>query len=103
MPTSSRFLGLAAVLSLLPLMSLPPAGAQSTALDVTSDTTEYCERLAAQVTNLVHVSHRPAPAEVADLSAEGSRMCDLGQTRAGIMRLRRAWMLMKQPDGQVPP
>ena len=34
------------------------------------------------------------PREVWDLSAEGQRMCDAGQTRGGIMRLREAIRIM---------
>ncbi len=37
-----------------------------------------------------------APPEVTSLSTEGQRMCGQGQTRSGIMRLRRALVLLKE-------
>jgi hypothetical protein len=41
----------------------------------------------------------PPPADVERLSGEGERLCDAGQTRGGILRLRRAWLLITHPDG----
>ena len=43
----------------------------------------------------------PPPQEVTFLSSEGQRMCDQGQTRGGILRLRRALVLMmhRSDDG----
>ncbi len=76
------------------------AGAQSNALEVTSDTPEYCVRLLDRVSNLVRVSPSPPPSDVTRLSAEGQRMCDQGETRGGILRLRRAWLLMTRLEGQ---
>ncbi len=65
------------------------AGASPVAADlpmaVTSDTPEYCatlQRLASAAPN--------ASAEVRRLIAEGQDMCDRGEIRGGIARLRRA-------------
>ena len=41
----------------------------------------------------------PVPREASDLTTEGQRMCDHGQTRGGIMRLRSALMIMEKDDG----
>jgi hypothetical protein len=101
MLSAKRFLGSAALLvSLASLAFAPsmPSGAQSSALEVTSDTPEYCLRLLDRLSDLVHASPTPPPAAVTNLSTDGQRMCDQGQTRAGIVRLRRAWMLMTNPD-----
>jgi hypothetical protein len=68
---------------------------QTGALEITSDTPEYCMHLLDLVSNLVRQSVVPPPHEVTDLSSEGQRMCDHGQTRGGIMRLRRALVLMQ--------
>nr|WP_294557412.1 hypothetical protein [uncultured Rhodopila sp.] len=69
-------------------------------VEVTSDTPEYCQYLHTRVDSQVHLASTPPPREVTDLSAEGERMCEHGQTRGGIMRLRRAlWLLMHDDRG----
>ena len=69
-------------------------------VEVTSDTPEYCQYLHTRVDSQVHLASTPPPREVTDLSAEGERMCEHGQTRGGIMRLRRAlWLLMHDGGG----
>jgi hypothetical protein len=82
-------LGLAAV-----LVSATPVLGQPAPQRVTSDTPEYCLRLSDRVSELVRVTSPPPPEEVTALSSEGHRMCDQGQTRGGILRLRRALMMM---------
>jgi hypothetical protein len=71
-----------------------PAASQPPPQRVTSDTPEYCLLLLDRVSQMVRVAGSPAPQEVASLSNEGQKMCDQGQTRGGILRLRRALMLM---------
>jgi hypothetical protein len=80
-------LGLAAV-----LVGATPVLGQPAPQRVTSDTPEYCLRLSDRVSELVRVTSPPQ--EVTSLSTEGQRMCDQGQTRGGILRLRRALMMM---------
>jgi len=65
---------------------------------VTTDTPQYCLQLLDQVSELARIKMHP-PEEVTDLSTEGQRMCDQGQTRGGIMRLRRALVLLRQGAG----
>jgi hypothetical protein len=72
-----------------------PATCQSTPAQVTTDTPQYCLLLLDRVSELVRINTHP-PEEVTDLSTEGQRMCDQGQTRGGIMRLRRALALLRQ-------
>lgn len=72
--------------------------AQPRDLEVTSDTPEYCLRMLDRLSDQVRLSQSPPPPEVIHLSTEGHRMCDQGQTRAGIMRLRQAWMMMTHPN-----
>ncbi len=43
---------------------------------------------------MVRVAEAPPPQEVMVLSSEGQRMCDQGLTRGGILRLRRALVLL---------
>jgi hypothetical protein len=61
---------------------------------ITSDTPQYCLHLLDQVSEMVRVADTPPPQEVMALSSEGRRMCDQGLTRGGILRLRRALVLM---------
>ena len=72
----------------------PPLASQPPPQRVTSDTPEYCLHLLDRVSEMVRVASSPPPQEVTFLSSEGQRMCDQGQTRGGILRLRRALMLM---------
>ena len=71
-----------------------PVVSQSPPQRVTSDTPQYCLHLLDRVSELVRVAGSPPPQEVVYLSSEGQRMCDQGQTRGGILRLRRALLLM---------
>ncbi len=90
--------GLVICLCVVVVGSSMPGSAQSTPLEVTSDTPEYCLRLLARLNDLVHISPAPPPPEVIRLSTDGQRMCDQGQTRGGILRLRRAWLLLAHPE-----
>lgn len=117
----SRTLGISATPGSAPPASLPLAGAArdmppQTALPalpppstgapmrVTTDTAEYCEQLSQRV----HRAERPAAAapagkperraEVEELVAEGHEMCATGLIRGGLLRLRRAWMLLRAGD-----
>lgn len=69
-------------------------------MEVTSDTPAFCQKLAEQVRHLEQLAVTKPSREVAYLQDEGTRMCDHGQTRGGIMRLRQAILLMKHA-GQI--
>ncbi len=71
-----------------------PVAGQSPPQQVTSDTPQYCLHLLDRVSELVRGAPSPPPQEVTYLSTEGQRLCDQGQTRGGILRLRQALMLM---------
>ena len=71
-----------------------PLASQSPPQQVITDTPEYCLHLLDRVSEMVRIAGSPPPREVAFLSSEGQRMCDQGQTRGGILRLRRALLLM---------
>jgi hypothetical protein len=90
---TAGFAGVAACLALGVVGAMPVVG-QSPPQRVTSDTPEYCLKLRDRVGELVRVAPAPPPQEVSFLSSEGQRMCDQGQTKGGILRLRRALMLM---------
>lgn len=77
-----------------PAAPAPPAGATGP-MRVTTDTPEYCVELSERVT---HAERTPAPQhspEVDQLAAEGQHMCAIGLIRGGLLRLRRAWMLLR--------
>jgi hypothetical protein len=84
------------------LLGAPPVVGQQRAQLVTSDTPEYCLQLLDRVSELVRVAEAPPPEEVTSLSSEGRRMCDQGKTRGGIMRLRRALLLMTHQEPAQP-
>jgi hypothetical protein len=91
---------LIAVSALLVISSVPVAAqdqtTQTSPMEVTSDTPEYCLHLLDRVSELVRVASNPVPRLVTDLAPEGHRMCAHGQTRGGIMRLRSALMIMEK-------
>lgn len=66
---------------------------------VTTDTQEYCEALAERVERAEHV-RQPRPAQgdeleqVKELASEGHQMCIAGRIRSGLVRLRRALLLL---------
>jgi hypothetical protein len=91
-------------LGLLPTVSAGPIVAeaqvaQANPVEITSDTPEYCLQLLDRVSELVRLAAAPVPREVTDLTTEGHRMCEHGQTRGGIMRLRSAVMIMEKGNG----
>ncbi len=59
---------------------------------VTTDTPEYCVHLLDRLREIEQ--GRPPPQDVSYLSDEGKLMCDHGQIRAGITRLRQAVRIM---------
>jgi hypothetical protein len=72
------------------------AGGDSLPVVVTTDTPEYCQKLFDRVGQAIQAATAPPPVEVASLSNEGEHMCNTGLTRGGILRLRRALMLLEQ-------
>jgi hypothetical protein len=75
-----------------------PAFAQARDPIVTSDTPEYCDVLMDRITGITRATAQPPPTEAALLSQEGERMCIHGQTRGGILRLRRALEIILHGD-----
>jgi hypothetical protein len=69
---------------------------QSGPMEITTDTPEYCKQLLHRVGDMVRLAVGPVPVEVTDLTSEGQRMCDHGQTRGGIMRVRSALMILEK-------
>ncbi len=63
---------------------------------ITSLSQAYCDHLSERLEAMILVAHVPPSSEMISLAEEGRRMCDLGHMRGGIMRLRRALMLMQE-------
>ncbi len=60
---------------------------------VTTDTSDYCAALAAQVR-----SAQSQSADVLRLSSEGEAMCRQGMIIGGLHRLRRALAILRKRD-----
>jgi hypothetical protein len=74
------------------------AHAQSSDPIITSDTAEYCGILMNRISGMSRTAAMPLPMDVAALSREGERMCVRGQTRGGILRLRKALAIMRNGE-----
>ncbi len=97
----ARFYGLAGLLLCVTAsMAGSPVAGQPAPQQVTTDTPQYCLVLLDRVSDLVRGLAVPPPQEVTNLSAAGQRMCDQGQTRGGIMRLREALVLLRARQKQ---
>jgi hypothetical protein len=79
-----------------PVSGQPADVGAAAPVPLTTDTMEYCLHLADVVGRMTRAAARQTPSEVGDLSSEGQRMCDEGQVRGGILRLRRAVTIMQQ-------
>jgi hypothetical protein len=94
MNAMTRAAGLAVIGSCVALgpLGVPVVDGQTPVEQVTTDTPEYCLHLLERLRQIER--GRPPSQDVAFLSDEGRRMCDHGQVRAGITRLRRAMQIM---------
>jgi hypothetical protein len=102
--SGSKFAAMTFVRSVAPaalwlfLGLLPASGqglpAESDRMRVMSDTPEYCWHLANEVAAAQRET-RNLPPDVRFLAVEGQRMCDRGLIRGGILRLRRALLLLR--------
>lgn len=81
-------------------MAVSTPSQQPAPQQVTTDTPHYCLVLLDRVSELVRGLAAPPPQEVTNLSAAGQQMCDRGQTRGGIMRLREALVLLQAREKQ---
>ena len=81
-------LGMAGVVMAQPLDRGPPP-------HLTTPTADYCAHLNREVGRQQgNAAQQPSARSLAE---EGARMCDRGQYRGGVVRLRRALMMMRGP------
>ncbi len=85
-------IGMIAAAAPVGLVGVVPVAGQVPTERLTTDTPEYCSELVARLRQSAQA--RPAAREVAALSGEGELMCAHGETRRGILRLRRAMRLL---------
>jgi hypothetical protein len=90
-PMALAGLWLAAGLSSVSAQGL---GIDAGPMPVITDTPEYCWHLAREVAQ-AQLTVQFTPPRVRVLATEGQRMCDTAMVRGGIMRLRRALMLLR--------
>ncbi|HUC16655.1 MAG TPA: hypothetical protein VMA37_03090 [Acetobacteraceae bacterium] len=95
-----RILGAAAAMPLITLMLAPHTVAQPAPMPLLTDTPQYCVELSDEVEEVRQSLVSPAPPEVEQLAEEGRRLCAMGEIRGGIVRLRRAMVLLHEISGQ---
>jgi len=74
--------------------SVAGAGGGGGEIRVTTDTPEYCETLAERVARN-EKARADVPPQAVELAEEGHHMCDRGLIRGGLVRLRRAWLMLR--------
>ncbi len=75
----------------------PRTAGQVTPERLTTETTEYCLHLQDRLHQAERDRGQPLPEEARLLSNEGRLACDHGETRRGILRLRRAMRMVLDP------
>ncbi|WP_148360213.1 hypothetical protein [Acidisphaera rubrifaciens] len=80
------------------------AAASTDAEAVTTEDGRYCTHLQEKLAQVEQGALQPPLQEAVSLSAEGTRLCEEGNVRGGIRRLRRALVLLMHarhaaPDG----
>jgi hypothetical protein len=89
-----RRAALGAVLAVAPVLAT--ASSQTGPVIITTDTPEYCQKLFDRIREALRTATEPPPSTVGSLSTEGQHLCDEGLTRPGILRLRRALLLLRE-------
>jgi hypothetical protein len=97
MPRFARLSLAAAFAAVVLALAVPLAGGPSPAR-VTTDTAEYCDTLRARVESMLRARAGSAPSDASQLTAEGTRLCDRGEARGGILRLRQAIVLIARTE-----
>lgn len=77
-----------------PITVTPAAPVQPGYVRTTTDTLEYCKELLGRLDKLMRESRNSAATTARNLSEEGERLCQHGQTKGGILRLRQAYVLL---------
>lgn len=81
-------------------LSAPPARSQPQPMQLLTDTSHYCAELFTEVEATQQSLVEPAPPAVERLALEGQQLCALGEVRGGVIRLRRAMVLLHKSLSQ---
>lgn len=76
------------------LLATVPGVSRAPPAVVTTDTAAYCRELAAKLSELIRIAPRPPEDEVLNMDVEGRNLCEQGQVRGGILRIRRGVTVM---------
>jgi hypothetical protein len=96
LPRRRLMAGLPVWLALAATARAQPAITEMPPTRVTSDSPEFCAQLSDMLRQDVRTHQlAPVPEEVIMLGREGRRMCREGHIRPGIMRIRRALMILR--------
>ncbi|WP_428374776.1 hypothetical protein [Lichenicoccus sp.] len=74
-----------------PVGNVPAAASPAGALVITTDSDAYCRTLSKAID-----AHGALPREVSDLERQGEGLCGAGKIRSGIVRLRRALLVLRK-------
>lgn len=69
-------------------------------MQLLTDTPHYCAELFTEIEATEQTLLQPAPPAVARLAIEGQQLCALGEVRGGVIRLRRAMVLLHKSFGE---
>jgi hypothetical protein len=103
LPSRRRIIaGLPAWLALAAAAHAQTAGSEAPPTRVTSDSPEFCALLSDMLRqNVRALPFGPVPDEVRMLGREGRRMCREGHIRPGILRIRRALLILRGQNLQL--
>ncbi len=77
------------------LETAPAAPSAADAMVITTDSDAYCRTLSRAID-----AHGALPREVSDLERQGEGLCGEGKVRSGIVRLRRALLVLRSEAPQ---
>ncbi len=89
-------IGLVATSAPLGQIGLPQSWQDGRVERLTTDTPEFCHHLSSRLTEAERIT--PPPQAVQTLADEGRMMCDHGEVRRGVHRLRRAFRLLMNEE-----
>lgn len=94
-PLRDHLVPLALAAAVLLCCAAAPTAGDSSTLVVTTDSSDYCRTLSSAIE-----AQQPLPREIVELKTQGDGMCDEGQVRGGIARLRRALLALHHQRSQ---
>lgn len=81
-------------------LALAPAARAQPPMQLLTDTPRYCAELFTKVQATQQALVAPAPQAVERLAIEGRQLCLLGEIEGGVVRLRRAMVILHKASGR---